>query len=89
MKIKIKYCIFVAPKFKKMNADLTQKECIIIHQSLKDFAWTLGQNLKELEKDKSDSMQLAMQIQIREKQFCEVMAVLEKFEKLNPQNVLF
>jgi hypothetical protein len=45
--------------------------------------------LEEYKKDKADSMELSMRIQIREKQFCELMAVLDKFEKLNPANILF
>jgi hypothetical protein len=72
-----------------MKVELTKRECIIIHQSLKDLSWSVCQIMEQYKKDKTDSMQAAMLIQIREKQFCEVMAVLEKFEKLNPNNVLF
>lgn len=72
-----------------MNVELTKLDCLIIHQALKDYSWSICEILEEHKKNKTESLELAVKVQIREKQFCQSMAVLEKFEELNPLNILF
>lgn len=72
-----------------MKVEISHREAVIIHQSLKDLCWSISEILEEYKQNKSDSQEVVMNVQIREKQFCEAMAVLEKFEELNPTNILF